>query len=66
MSKKKKKKGLTQCHTSESNLQFSNPESMGRVVTSGADLLDDQLDDLLTPCAGTLRTIAFTIYEIGD
>ena len=31
--------------------------SMGRVVTPGGDLLDD----LLTPCTGTLRSIAFTI-----
>ena len=32
-SKKKKKR-----HTQDSNLQHSNPESMGRVVTPGGDL----------------------------
>ena len=35
--------------------------SMGKVAIPGGDLLDDLLDDLLTPCAGTLRTIAFNI-----
>ena len=42
------------------------PESMGRVVTPGGDLLDDLLDDLVTPCAGTLRSTAFPIYESGN
>ena len=32
-----------------------------RLASPGGDLLDDPLDDLLTPCDGTLRTIAFTI-----
>ena len=45
-----------------SNLQYSNPESMGRVATPGGDLLDD----LLTPCAGTPRIIGFNVYKIGD
>ena len=31
----------------------------------GSDL-DDLLDDLLTPCAGTLRTITLTICKTGD
>ena len=46
-------------------LKYTDPECMGRVVTPGGDLLDDLLDDLLTPCAGTLRSRAFTIilYE---
>ena len=48
------------CHTSDSNLQYSDPESMGRVATPGGDLLYD----LLTPCVGTLKSIAFTIYEL--
>ena len=39
---------------------------MGRVPTPGGDLLDDLLDGLLTPCAGTLRTVAFTIYKTGN
>ena len=50
------------CHTWDLNLQYSDPESVGRVATPGGDLLDD----LLTPFAGTLRTIAFTIYKTGD
>ena len=29
------------------------------------DLLDDIPGDLLTPCTGTLRTIAFTTYTTG-
>ena len=33
---------------------------MERVVTPGGDLLI--LDDLLTPCAGIPKSIAFTIY----
>ena len=56
---------LTLCHTWDSNLQYSYPESIRRVVTSGGDLLDDLPNDLLTPCAGILRSIAFTIYENG-
>ena len=51
------------------NLQYSDPESMGRVVTPVGHLLDDLqgdlLDDLLTPCAGTVRTITFTIYKLA-
>ena len=50
------------CHTWDSYLQYSDPESMGRVAIPGGDLLDDLLDDPLTPCAGTIRTMAFTIY----
>ena len=41
-------------------------EPMGRVATPCGDLLDDLLDDLLTPCAGILRTIALTIYKTGN
>ena len=41
-------------------------ESLERVATSGGDLLDDLPDDLLTPYAGTLSTISFTIYKTGD
>ena len=41
---------LTLCHIWDLNLQCSDPESMGRVATPGSDLLDD----LLTPCAGTI------------
>ena len=37
--------------------------SMRRVATPGGDLLI--LDGLLTPCAGTRRTKAFTIQETG-
>ena len=50
------------------NLQYSDQNSMGRVATPGDDLLYDLLDDLLTPCTGTLRSIAFTIhvYESGN
>ena len=50
------------CHTWDSNLQYCDHKPMGRVATPGGDLLDD----LLTPCASTLRTIAFTLYKIGD
>ena len=49
---------LTLCHTWDLKLQNSDPESMGRVATPGGDLLND----LLTPCAGTLRAI----YESGN
>ena len=52
--------GLTLCHTWGSNLLNPDPKSMGRVATPGGDLLGDLLDDLLTPCAGTLM-IAFMI-----
>ena len=52
---------LTLCHTWHSNLQYSNPESMGKVATSGDDLLDNLLDVFLSPCSGTLRTKAFTL-----
>ena len=45
------KQYLTLCHTWDSNLQYTDPDSMGRVTTPGGD----QLDDLLTPCAGTPR-----------
>ena len=55
-----KKVFLIVCHTSDSNLQYSDPESMGRVATPCGDLLYD----LLTPCVGTLKSIAFTIYEL--
>ena len=48
----------------DSNLQYSDLESMGRVATPGGDLLDDLLDDLLTSCAGILRSIAFTIMKV--
>ena len=56
------------------NLKYTDPESMGRAATAGGDLLDDLLDDLLvdllvgllTPCAGTHRAIAFTMYKTGD
>ena len=49
---------LTLCHTWDSNLQYSDPESIGRVGTPGGDLLED----ILTLSAGTLNTtIAFTI-----
>ena len=58
----KKKMFLTLCHMWDSNLQYSDPESMGRVVTHGGDLQDD----LLTSCAGTLRTIAFITDKTGD
>ena len=44
-------------HTLDSNLQHSDPESMGRVATPGGDLINDHLGDLLTFCAGTLRTM---------
>ena len=64
--KELKRMFLTLCHTWDSNFQYSNPASMGRVVTPGGDLLDDPLYDLLTPCAGTLKTIAYTIYNTGD
>ena len=64
--KEKKQVPITLCHTWDSNLQYSDPESMGRVVTPGGDLLDDPLYDLLTPCAGTLSTIAYTIYNTGN
>ena len=53
--KKKQKRSL--CYTWDSNLQNSDPESMRRGATAGGDLLDD----LLTPSAGTLRTITLTI-----
>ena len=53
---------LTLCHTWDSNLQYSYPESIWRVVTSGGDLLDDHPNDLLTPCDGILGCRAFTIY----
>ena len=53
---------LTLCHTRDSDLQDSDSESMGRVTPPGGDLLDDPLDDLLTPGAGTVRTIPLTIY----
>ena len=59
---KLKKMFLTLCHTWDLNLQYSDQDYMGRVATPGGDLLDDLLDDLLTPCAGTLRSIAFTIH----
>ena len=32
----------------------------------GGQLMGDLLDDQLTPCAGTLRTIAFTMYKTAD
>ena len=54
------------CHTWDLNLQYSDQDSMRRLAHPGGDLLDDQLDDLLTPCDGTLRTIAFTIHKTGD
>ena len=41
-------------------------KAIGRVTAPGGDILDDLLDDLLTPCAGTLSTIAFTIYKTGN
>ena len=59
---KKEKKHVFNTVTWDSNLQYPDPKSTGRVTTPGGDLLDDH--DLLTPCAGTLRTIAFTIYLI--
>ena len=52
---------LILCHKWDSNLQYSDPESIGRLPTPAGDTLDD----LLTPCAGTLRSIVFTIYESG-
>ena len=67
---KRRERFLTLCHTWDSDLRCSNPESMGIVATPGGDLLNDQLeasglevllDDLLTPCAGILRTISCTI-----
>ena len=64
--KEREKKFLTLYHTWDLNLQYSDPESMGRVTTPGPDLLDNLLVDLLTPCAGTLRPIEFTIHKIGD
>ena len=62
---------LTLCHTWNSNLQCSDPESMERMATPGEDLLDDLLDDLpddiLTPCVSTHRAVALlTIYESGN
>ena len=58
---------LTLCHSWDSNLQYSDPKSMGRVATPGGDLLYDLLYHLLTPCVGTIRTIAFTIiYKNGE
>ena len=53
----KEKKNLIIVSPMGSNIQFSDPEYMGREITPGGDLLDDPL----TPCAGALRTIAFTI-----
>ena len=49
---------LTLCHTWGLNLQYSDPETVVRVTTPGGDLLNDLLDDIMTPCAGA---IAFTI-----
>ena len=61
---------LTLCHTWSSNVQYSDPESMERVATPGEDLLDNLLDnlqdDILTPCVGTFRSIALTIYKSGN
>ena len=37
---------------------------MGTVATPGGDQVDDLHDDLLTPCAGTLRSIAFAIIDL--
>ena len=59
--KMKKEKRLL-CHTWDSNLQYSDPESIGRVVPTVGDLLDDPL----TPCVGTLRIIAFTIKLVKE
>ena len=51
----------TLCYTWDSDLLYSDPESMGRVATPGGDLLNDPLDYLQTYCAGTIRSIAFII-----
>ena len=57
------KKMFSLCPPCDSILYYSDPESMGRVVTPGGDLLGD----LLTLCAGTLSSIAFIIlYESGN
>ena len=50
----KKEVFLTLCHSWDVNLQYSDPEFMGRVATHGGDLLDDQL----TPCAGIIHFIS--------
>ena len=50
-------------HSCGSNLKHSDPDVIRRVATVAGDLLDNLLDDPLTLCAGTLRTIAFTIHK---
>ena len=54
---KENKTFLKLCYTWDLNLQYSNQGSMerSRVAIPGGDLLDDPL----TPCAGTQRTIVF-------
>ena len=47
----KLKRNILNTVTWDSNLQYSYLDFMGRVANPGGDLLDD----LLTPCAGTLR-----------
>ena len=48
-------------HTWDSNLQYSDPDVMGPVATPGGD----QVDDLLTPCAGALRTKSL-LYQTNE
>ena len=55
------KKKIITSTVSSMGLEPTDPGSMGGVAIPGGDLLDD----LLTPCAGTLRTIASTIHKTG-
>ena len=43
--------------------QIKNPRGEWPPLVVTFSVLDDLLDNLLTPCAGTLKTIAFTIYN---
>ena len=53
---------LTLCHPWDSNIHCSIQNFWGEWPPPDGDLLDD----LLTPCAGTFRTIVFTTYKTGD
>ena len=59
------------CYADVLPLRYFDPPSkkrfkppIERVATPGGELRI--LDDLLTPCAVTLRTIAFTLHRTGD
>ena len=55
---KKEKYFFKLCHTWDTNFQYSNPESKAPWGE-----WSPLVDDLLTPCAGTVMTKAFTIYK---